>query len=205
MIPSSKITKPHVPPTLFDKKRREKERLKAIVPKKKYPSDVKSRFGAEFQSKMLQLFLSDDSQAIAQMEKLHQELVSYYEEHNISELWLSDDESDSVKAPASKKMHQEIMKMDPYPITLSRTAEKRDKLKLKSIVDGGSLSSSSGCFEMSDESEDDRTKKSHTVKTFRMEITGVWNLELLHAKPYQYRISYVLKLCPVFFLVLPSP
>ncbi|VDN30951.1 unnamed protein product [Gongylonema pulchrum] len=61
---------------------------------------------------MCQLFESEDPGSMEAMQEMHNELVAYYKEHNLTEMWISDDENDSneTKAPVSKKLHHDYGK-----------------------------------------------------------------------------------------------
>lgn len=43
------------------------------------------------------------------------QLAAYYKEHDLNVMWISDDEADlkEVKAPLSKKTHQDVNKGNP--------------------------------------------------------------------------------------------
>uniref|UniRef100_A0A0N5APX6 PHD-type domain-containing protein n=1 Tax=Syphacia muris TaxID=451379 RepID=A0A0N5APX6_9BILA len=111
MIPVTKVPKQSVSATLLEKKKRLREREKNSA-SKKYPADAKSRFGRVFQTKMSQLLLSNSPTAEQQLQTMYDEvfesLLNYYNEHDLNEMWLSDDNEDSeIKPPVSKKMHND--------------------------------------------------------------------------------------------------
>ncbi|MCP9262498.1 hypothetical protein DINM_005876 [Dirofilaria immitis] len=134
------------------KRDREKERSKLSM-KRKLPSDAKCRFGKEF----LQSYVS------------YFKVAAYYKEHDLNVLWISDDEADNkeVKAPLSKKTHQDINKGEIRSVNIPRSKlEAKEKLKLKSSSKNAAVTSSTAPtsfllsqFELSDDSDDNTSRR----------------------------------------------
>lgn len=176
MIPTSKIIKQSVSSSLLiDRKKREREKNRNKLGTKKYPPQAKERFGKEFQIRLCELFLSDDPTAVDQLRAMHDEALAFYNEHDLTELWLSDEETEGkeLKAPVSKKMHQDP-KIDARPIGSvrppNRPSEEKEKIKLKVTVPPPvppvpaapiaiAAASAMSQFELSDDSEEEPVKE----------------------------------------------
>ncbi|VDM37308.1 unnamed protein product [Toxocara canis] len=137
--------------------------------------------------------MSDDPAALEQLQAMHAEALTYYEEHNLTELWLSDDENDSkqMKAPVSKKMHHDakglfklteqrpatVMRMKSSSSTSTSTSiDEREKMKAKNVSPlvattptTPTIASVVPQIDLSEESEDDTSKKTGVphMKTFK--------------------------------------
>ncbi|VDK51566.1 unnamed protein product [Anisakis simplex] len=161
MIPISKVPRQSVSSSLMERKKRDREKERSrLSAKRNIPPDAKERYGVKFQTKICELMLSDDPTALEQLQAMHAELLAYYEEHNLTEMWLSDDENEGkqMKAPISKKMHHDVkviqflngiftnnsnfLVSEQRPISLSRlkstsltssSVEEKDKLKNKNV------------------------------------------------------------------------
>ncbi|VDO49616.1 unnamed protein product, partial [Onchocerca flexuosa] len=95
----------------------------AVAMKKKLPSDAKCRFGKEFFAKLCELFQSTEQDSCDRLRHMHDELAAYYKEHDLNVMWISDDEADNkeVKAPLSKKTHQDVNKGGTRSINIPRS------------------------------------------------------------------------------------
>uniref|UniRef100_A0A915PGZ9 PHD-type domain-containing protein n=1 Tax=Setaria digitata TaxID=48799 RepID=A0A915PGZ9_9BILA len=150
------------------KRDRDKDRSKPSL-KRKLPSDAKYRFGKEFFTRLCELFQSMEQDSCDQLRQMHEELAAYYKEHDLSILWISDDEADSkeIKAPLSKKMHQDVNKGDMRSINIPRSKlESKEKLKPKSdtkssVATGSPIPTSLllSQFELSDDSDDNTSRR----------------------------------------------
>lgn len=168
MIPISKVPKQQVSSAIMEKRKRDREKERSkLAPKKKYPPDAKTRFGKQFQMKLCELFISDDPAAIDQLRAMHDEAVAYYNEHELNEMWLSDEENDckQMKAPVSKKMHQDS-KAEVRASGASRktSAEEKEKTKTKPatatpVASTAPVISSISNVELSDDSDEEPAKK----------------------------------------------
>ncbi|VDK65228.1 unnamed protein product [Onchocerca ochengi] len=171
MISITKSSKQSVSSTVVMERRKrdhEKERSKLSM-KKKLPSDAKFRFGKEFFAKLCELFQSTEQDSCDRLRHMHDELAAYYKEHDLNVMWISDDEADNkeVKAPLSKKTHQDVNKGDMRSINIPRSKlESKEKLKLKSSSKNSVVTSSVipaslilSQFELSDDSDDNTSRK----------------------------------------------
>uniref|UniRef100_A0A8R1TW90 PHD-type domain-containing protein n=1 Tax=Onchocerca volvulus TaxID=6282 RepID=A0A8R1TW90_ONCVO len=141
----------------------------AVSMKKKLPSDAKFRFGKEFFAKLCELFQSTEQDSCDRLRHMHDELAAYYKEHDLNVMWISDDEADNkeVKAPLSKKTHQDVNKGDMRSINIPLSKlESKEKLKLKSSSKNSVVTSSVipaslilSQFELSDDSDDNTSRK----------------------------------------------
>uniref|UniRef100_A0A1I7VSY9 PHD-type domain-containing protein n=1 Tax=Loa loa TaxID=7209 RepID=A0A1I7VSY9_LOALO len=153
---------------IMERRKREKERNKLSM-KRKLPSDAKCRFGKEFFAKVFELFQSIEQDSCDRLRQMHDELAAYYKEHDLNVMWISDDEADSkeVKAPLSKRTHQDINKGDMRSVNISRSKlEAKEKLKLKSSTKNSVANNSPiptslllSQFELSDDSDDNPSRK----------------------------------------------
>ncbi|VDK71560.1 unnamed protein product [Litomosoides sigmodontis] len=169
MISLTKSSKQSTSSTaVIERRKREKERSKLSM-KRKLPSDAKSRFGKEFFAKLCELFESGEQDACDQLRQMHDELVAYYKEHDLNVMWISDDEADDkeIKAPLSKKTHQDVNKGDVRSINIPRSKlGTKEKLKLKSNDKNSVINASPvptplllSQFELSDDSDDSGSRK----------------------------------------------
>ncbi|KAL3985201.1 hypothetical protein ACH3XW_37645 [Acanthocheilonema viteae] len=170
----------------MERRKREKERSKLSM-KRKLPSDAKSRFGKEFFAKLYELFQSVEQDACDRLRQMHDELAAYYNEHDLNVMWISDDEADDkeVKAPLSKKTHQDVNKGDIRSVNIPRSkVEAKEKLKMKSNAKNSVVNTSPiptsllfSQFELSDDSDDNTSRKLSGSQTKNCKIcytcTGV--------------------------------
>lgn len=179
MIPTSKVSRQPVSLTFLERKKRDREKERSrLASKRNIPPDAKSRFGRKFQTKFCELAMSDDPTALEQMQVMHAEELAYYEEHNLTELPLSDDENDArqVKAPISKKMHHDAKVEQQRPMGIMRlksssSTDEREKIKTKIV---SPLTATTPIIipsiDLSEDSEDDASRKTGVahVKTFKL-------------------------------------
>ncbi|KAM3717731.1 Integrator complex subunit [Dirofilaria immitis] len=171
MISITKSSKQSLSSTVVMERRkrdREKERSKLSM-KRKLPSDAKCRFGKEFFAKLCELFQSTEQDSCDRLRQMHDEVAAYYKEHDLNVLWISDDEADNkeVKAPLSKKTHQDINKGEIRSVNIPRSKlEAKEKLKLKSSSKNAAVTSSTAPtsfllsqFELSDDSDDNTSRR----------------------------------------------
>ncbi|VDN05787.1 unnamed protein product [Thelazia callipaeda] len=167
--------------TVAEKRRkdRDKERNK-LSSKRKLPSDAKSRFGKEFISKLCELFQSTEPSSCERLRQMHNELLAYYKEHDLNVMWISDDETDGkeIKAPLSKKTHQDITKGDIRPVNVSRSkTEAKEKAKPKTENKSSPIITTPipapqlfSQFELSDDSDDNTSQRLNgsSVKNYKL-------------------------------------
>ncbi|KAK6107574.1 hypothetical protein QQG55_28725 [Brugia pahangi] len=169
MISTTKSSKQFVSSVaMMERRKREKERNKLSM-KRKLPSDAKLRFGKEFFAKLCELFQSAEEDSCDRLRQMHDEVAAYYQEHDLNVMWISDDEADNkeLKAPLSKKTHQDVNKGDMRSINIPRSKlEAKEKVKLKSntknsVVNSSPIPSSLllSQFELSDDSDDNTSRK----------------------------------------------
>ncbi|VDN53947.1 unnamed protein product [Dracunculus medinensis] len=146
-------------------KKKEKERSKAKIYKRKVPHEAIRLFGKEFQLKLCELLCSDGLKAIDELKAIHGELISFYNEHNLTEMWIPDqfdydDDNDNdsdmkeIKAPLSRRLHHDA-KIDARPIGIARKSQAEDKYKQSQIQLPASIVSANILFELSDDSDDE--------------------------------------------------
>uniref|UniRef100_A0A0R3RSW9 PHD-type domain-containing protein n=1 Tax=Elaeophora elaphi TaxID=1147741 RepID=A0A0R3RSW9_9BILA len=185
MISLTKSSKQSVSSSaVMERRKREKERNKLSM-KRKLPSDAKSRFGKEFFGKLCELFQSVEQDSCDRLRQMHDELAAYYKEHDLNVMWISDDEADGkeVKAPLSKKTHQDVNKGDMRSINISRSKlEAKEKLKPKSNAKNSVANASPiptslllSQFELSDDSDDSTSRKFSGPQTKNCKICYACN------------------------------
>ncbi|CAG9539877.1 unnamed protein product [Cercopithifilaria johnstoni] len=185
MMSLTKSSKQYASSTaVMERRKCEKERNKLSM-KRKLPSDAKSRFGKEFFAKLCELFQSVEQDACDQLRQMHDEVSAYYKEHDLNVMWISDDEVDSkeVKAPLSKKTHQDVSKGDMRSINIPRSKlEAKEKLKQKSnaknvVVNTSPIPTSLllSQFELSDDSDDSSSRKFSGPQTKNCKICYACN------------------------------
>ncbi|VDD85652.1 unnamed protein product [Enterobius vermicularis] len=122
---------------------------------KKYPPDAKARFGRAFQSKLSVLLLSENQISGAQLQAMYDEVLNYYNEHNLNEMWLSDENDDNeVKPPVIKKMHTDVG-LSRFKGTNDEKEKQKPALTTSSPTASATTTVPFSNLELSDDSEDD--------------------------------------------------
>uniref|UniRef100_A0A915AB79 PHD-type domain-containing protein n=2 Tax=Parascaris univalens TaxID=6257 RepID=A0A915AB79_PARUN len=179
MIPTSKVSRQPVSATFLERRKRDREKERSrLASKRNIPPEAKNRFGRKFQTTFCELAMSDDPAALDQMQVMHTEELAYYEEHNLTELPLSDDENDArqVKAPISKKMHHDVKVDQQRPMGIMRlksssSTDEREKIRTKIVSPlAAATPLIMPSIDLSEDSEDDTSKKTGVahVKTFKL-------------------------------------